>query len=236
MLRWKPDQVVLLPLYPQYSTTTTGSSLEHWHRVAKAKGLSQATTAICCYPVDKGMIKAQAGLLQKALKQQQEEAPNQPLRVLFSAHGLPKKIIEKGDPYQFQVEMTAKAIVEALEPRISDWKICYQSRVGPMEWIGPSTEAEIHRAGTEGKGLVILPIAFVSEHSETLVELDIEYAHLAKSANVPSYTRVPALGTSVDFIDGLSDLVLRTLVSKNNIFSGDGNKVCGNGFVRCAKK
>jgi hypothetical protein len=97
--------------------------------------------------------------------------------VLFSAHGLPERVIKAGDPYQSQVEQTAKAIVHALGGDL-DWSVCYQSRVGPLKWIGPSTDAEITRAGADKVAVVLYPLIFVSEHSETLVELDIEYRHL----------------------------------------------------------
>lgn len=125
-------------------------------------------------------------------------------RILFSAHGLPKKVIDKGDPYQWQVEQTTANVVEALGIENLDYVNCYQSRVGPLEWIKPSTEDEITRGGTDGVPLVVVPIAFVSEHSETLVELDIEYGKLAEQHGVPHYARVPALGDETHFISSLA--------------------------------
>ena len=113
-------------------------------------------------------------------------------RVLFSAHGLPKKIIAKGDPYQWQVENTAQAVVDDMKIEGLDWTVCYQSRVGPLEWIGPSTDDEIERAGKDGVPVIVVPIAFVSEHSETLVELDIEYKELAEEAGVPDICPGPS--------------------------------------------
>jgi ferrochelatase len=135
--------------------------------------------------------------------------PKGPFRLLFSAHGLPKKVIDGGDPYQAQIERTAAAVIAALgrDAETLDWRVCYQSRVGPLEWIGPATDDEIKRAGAQALGLVVLPIAFVSEHSETLVELDIEYRELAAHHGVPFFIRVPALGTDVGFIGALADLV-----------------------------
>ncbi|MEK9725619.1 MAG: ferrochelatase, partial [Rhodospirillaceae bacterium] len=127
-------------------------------------------------------------------------------RVLFSAHGLPKKVIAAGDPYQWQVERTAAAVAAEL-PAGADWAVCYQSRVGPLEWIGPSTEQELARAGADKVPVVVVPIAFVSEHSETLVELDIEYRAEANKLGIPGYHRVPAVGTQPAFIDGLARLV-----------------------------
>lgn len=206
-----PDQVVMLSLYPQYSTTTTASSFREWDQAAAAAGLTAPVHRIESYPADQGLVQAQALLLGKAL----DDAGPGPFRVLFSAHGLPQKVIDAGDPYQQQVQQTAQAIVTAMARPGLDWLVSYQSRVGPMEWIKPYTEAEIRRAGAEGVGLVVLPIAFVSEHSETLVELDIEYRELAHQAGVPFYIRVPAVGTHPAFIAGLARLVATSLNSRS---------------------
>jgi len=201
-----PDQVVLLPLYPQFSTTTTQSSFTDWDKTVAAAGLDVPTKRVCCYPTEPGFIKAQAQLLKAAMDQAGDN-----VRVLFSAHGLPKKIVEgKHDPYPDHVARGAQAVVDQLASqgqRLDDWLVCYQSRVGRMEWIGPSTEDEIKRAAHDGKSLVVLPLAFVSEHSETLVELDIEYAELARDEGIETYVRVPAVGVHADFIQGLASLV-----------------------------
>jgi protoporphyrin/coproporphyrin ferrochelatase len=203
---WSPDQIVLLPLYPQFSTTTTGSSLQEWRRMAKWIGITAPTTTICCYPQLAGFIAGVVGATRDTLAQAK---PDVSYRLLLSAHGLPKRVIARGDPYQAQVEQTAAAVVAQLG--LTDWTICYQSRVGPLEWIGPSTDSEIRRAGADGKGVVIVPIAFVSEHSETLVELDIEYAKLARAAGVPDYLRAATVGVRQDFIAGLAELVLESI-------------------------
>lgn len=203
---YAPDRIVLLPLYPHYSKTTTGSSFKDWARAASAIGLTKPTMAVRDYPEHPGYIAALAAQIRVALN---EARPKGPFRLLFSAHGLPKKVIDGGDPYQAQIERTAAAVIVALGAEASglDWRVCYQSRVGPLEWIGPPTEAEIKRAGEEALGLIVQPIAFVSEHSETLVELDIEYRELAEHQGVPFYIRVPALGTDAGFIAALADLV-----------------------------
>lgn len=201
-----PDEVVLLPLYPQFSTTTTASSFEEWRREAAAQGLAAPTKAVCCYPEAEGFIAAAARLIGERLDAAAAQGQGR-LRLLLSAHGLPKKIVERGDPYPGQVERTAAAIVARLGRPGLDWRVCYQSRVGPLEWIGPATDAEIERAGGEGLALVVSPIAFVSEHSETLVELDIEYGRLAREKGVPCYLRVPAVGTAEEFIEALARLV-----------------------------
>jgi protoporphyrin/coproporphyrin ferrochelatase len=203
---WSPDRIVLLPLYPQFSTTTTGSSFADWTGAAAKAGLTAPTSRICCYPALPGFIAALADLARNAMAMQK---PGISYRLLLSAHGLPKRIIAKGDPYQLQVEQTAAALVRELG--IADHAVCYQSRVGPLEWIGPSTDAEIRRAGADGKGIVLVPVAFVSEHSETLVELDIEYAHLAERCGVADYIRVPAAGCHAMFVKDLARLVRRRL-------------------------
>ncbi len=203
---WGAEKVVMLPLYPQYSTTTTQSSFDDWNRAAKAAGLSVPHVHVTQYPIQPGFIAANVALIREALARVEK-----PYRLLFSAHGLPKKIVAAGDPYQRQVEQSAAAVVAGLNIPDLDWQICYQSRVGPLEWIGPATEAEIKRAGADGKAILLCPIAFVSEHSETLVELDIEYAELAHEHGVKSYVRVPTVGVQPDFIDGLAQLVRSAL-------------------------
>lgn len=228
---WKPDRVVLLPLYPQYSGTTSGSSIKDWLSAARAAGLTAPVKTICCYPRLPGWVSAQADLLRDKLAGLGEGTP---FRVLFSAHGLPKKFVEAGDPYQAQVEMGVKAIVATLGLPDLDFSICYQSRVGRLEWIGPSTDTEIERAGADKKGVVVVPVAFVSEHSETLVELDIEYAHLAGEKGVPFYLRVPTVGTHPAFIQALADLVGSSLAGTEPVVSGEEGRVCPAACKGCA--
>jgi protoporphyrin/coproporphyrin ferrochelatase len=218
---FNPDKIVLLPLYPQYSTATTASSLKDWAKAwANQVGLgptslkSLETKEICCYPEAKGWIEAQASLIKQGISQ---AGGSDNVRVLFSAHGLPKKIVDAGDPYQRQVERTCAAVVKDLQIQGLDWVTCYQSRVGPLEWIGPSTDEEIERAGRDGRKIVLVPIAFVSEHSETLVELDIEYGALAQKSGVETYIRVPAAGTHPAFIRELGDQVRAVLASDDII-------------------
>lgn len=201
---WAPDEIILLPLYPQYSTTTTASSLKDWEKAAKAAALHTRAKTICCYPVEPGFIAAHVELLRAAIA---GFATRDEFRILFSAHGLPKRIVEAGDPYQRQVEETCAAVMAGVGGGPFDWVTTYQSRVGPLEWIGPATDAEIERAGQEGKSLIVVPIAFISEHSETLVELDKEYGKLAADHGVPRYVRIAALGTHPAFIGGLARLV-----------------------------
>jgi len=226
-----PDRIILLPLYPQFSTTTTGSSVIDWKKSAKKAGLDKPTHTVCCYPTNGGFIEAVAVAVERKLAEAGENA-----RILFTAHGLPKKVIEGGDPYQDHVERTVRAIVERLGRENLDWVTCYQSRVGPLEWIGPATEDEIVRAGQDGKAIVMTPVAFVSEHSETLVELDIEYAEEAKTAGVPQYLRVPTVTDAPPFIGGLADLVRNGLTKNVELDCGVGETGCGSTFGRCAKR
>ncbi|MFC3080563.1 ferrochelatase [Phenylobacterium terrae] len=196
-----PDEIVLLPLYPQYSTTTTASSVKDWAAAYEGPG---RTRTVCCYPTAQGLAAAHARLIERAL-----EAAGSPrnLRLLFSAHGLPKKVVDAGDPYQAQVEASVRAVLAELGGEF-DHQVCYQSRVGPLEWLGPSTDAAIRQAAADGKGALVIPIAFVSDHVETLVELDHEYAAVAREVGCTPYLRVPALGTSPDFIGALAEAAL----------------------------
>ena len=199
-----PDDVVLLPLYPHFSTTTTGSSVKAWNKAYRGPG--QVHT-VCCYPSADGFIEAHAERILECWKAAGSPAN---VRLLFSAHGLPEKVIKEGDPYQSQIEATAAAVAARLGDGW-DWQVCYQSRVGPLKWIGPSTTDAISSAAAEGKGVLITPIAFVSEHVETLVELDHEYAELAEQQGVSPYLRAPALGINKAFIDTLAEAVTTSL-------------------------
>ena len=235
VMAWQPDRIVLLPLYPQYSTTTSASSWAAWCEAAAKTGLRAPTTLVCCYPREAGFVRAIAAGVRKGLAQaeQRGKASASP-RVLFTAHGLPQKIVAQGDPYQWQVEQTCAAVVQAIGRRDLDWRICYQSRVGPLKWIGPATDEEIERAGAEGIGVVLVPVAFVSEHSETLVELDIEYAERAHRAGVPVYIRVPTVATAADFIAGLAQLVRAALAGDAAILPGGGMRLCPGTCGKCA--
>jgi ferrochelatase len=224
---YAPDKVVLLPLYPQFSTTTTASSMAAWKRAYKGPGVIKT---VCCYPDETGLVEAHARRIRQAW-----EASGKPegVRLLFSAHGLPEKCVIGGDPYQWQVERTCAAVAAKLGPSW-DWTLCYQSRVGPLKWLGPSTPEAIQAAADEGLGVVVSPIAFVSEHIETLVELDHDFAVIAEQAGCPVYIRAPALGVEPRFIEGLSSLVRGALCQAEAIESGCGRRICPSSFWRCA--
>jgi ferrochelatase len=231
VLAFAPDMVVLLPLYPQYSTTTTASSLAEWQRAAAAVGLDRPTRALCCYPEEPGFIAEITG---RVLEQLNRAPADVPLRLLFSAHGLPKRVVASGDPYPWQVELTAAAVVKALGLRPGlEHVVCYQSRVGPLAWIGPSTEEELARAARDGRGVIVVPIAFVSEHSETLVELDIDYRDRASEMGVPAYLRAATVGAGPAFIDGLARLVTEALGRTERVIPPELPRLCPAGLARC---
>lgn len=225
-----PDSILLLPLYPQFSTTTTASSLADWRKAAAAAGLSAPTRTICCYPTEPGFVAGVARLTAAALDEARKAGRP---KVLFSAHGLPKRIVETGDPYAEQVGESVGAVVARLGLAHEDYQVCFQSRVGPLEWLGPYTDKAIARTAEEGRPIVLVPIAFVSEHSETLVELDIDYRHLAEAKGAPAYLRVATAGTAPEFIAGLADLVRRALDADRPVSSDRGSRRCAAGRICC---
>jgi len=222
---YNPEEIILLPLYPQYSASTSGSSINEWGDLCKKENYHVKTKTICCYPTENNFIASHISLIKKTLK----VIENNNFKLIFSAHGLPKSKIKKGDPYQWQVEETVKKIMSNLENENLNYVISYQSRVGPLKWIGPSTDEVIIKYSKEKKGIVIVPIAFVSEHSETLVELDIEYKKLAEKNGCGFYKRVPALGIEENFIKGLTELVLKQETRGNFVSS----LMCPNKYVKC---
>mgnify|MGYP003385671525 CR=1 FL=1 len=226
-----PDKIIYLPLYPQFSITTTKSSFEEFEKILPHSN----TNKICCYPTQSGLVKAYADLIRPIYERVQAEA-GKPPRILFSAHGLPEKTIKSGDPYQWQVFETTKAVVAALNIPNLDYKNTFQSRVGPLKWIEPYTDVEIEVAGAEKLPLLIVPIAFVSEHSETLYEIEQQYRELAKEKGVPVFARVPAVATHPDFIAGLADLVHEAMSNNKSCAPDGGQKICPAKFGKCPCK
>lgn len=224
---WGADEVILLPLYPQFSTTTTGSSLTAWNKAYKGPAKT-----ICCYPFAEGLISAHVENIMAAHRKAGEPGN---VALLLSAHGLPEKIVRGGDPYQWQCE----AMGEMIAGRVpADWDVipCYQSRVGPLKWIGPATEDVVSEQAKAGKNILIAPIAFVSEHIETLVELGEEYRLVAEQAGAPSYTRVDALGVNTEFIAMLAGEVLESLNGPDQIRSCAGSRLCPHDWKRCPNR
>ena len=205
---WGADKVIIVPLYPQFSTTTTWSSLQVWNKALYEAGIEIPSTMICCYHDNSGFVKASAENIRKKYEKAQKDGYEAP-RVLFSAHGLPESVIKDGDPYQWQCEQSAEAIVKELGIKDLDYQYCYQSRVGPQKWIGPSTEEALQKAADDHKAVVIYPHAFTQEHVETLVELDIEYKEEAEEMGLHGYYRAETVGTHPSYIEGLHDMVLK---------------------------
>ena len=245
ILSYQPERLILLPLYPQFSSTTTASSfqdfLERLRLEKKFNNVEIDVQQVCCYFQEPKFILAHAKLVKKTIAKFYDTLGD--LRLLFSAHGLPQKLINQGDPYVFQVEKTADKITENLEqlllteghqPIKFDMKVCYQSKVGPLQWTGPSLENEIRRAALDKKIPVIIPVSFVSDHSETLVELDIDYRNLAKTLGIKEYLRVPALNTDGNFIQSLAEICKKVSTSKEKIFSGrEARRACGAELKMC---
>lgn len=226
-----PDEIVLLPLYPQYSTTTSGSSLQDWARAYKGPG---RVRTVCCYPTARGLAEAHASEIRRVwdawATPVRTAAPDQ-VRLLFSAHALPQQVVDGGDPYQAQIQATAEAIA-ALVPEFADWQVCYQSRVGRLKWLEPATPDALRQAAHDGKGVIVCPIAFVSEHVETLVELDREYAELAEHLEVYPYLRARTPGVGGPFIGELAKAAIDALPRDGAAPHGPWR--CPAGLGKCA--
>ena len=227
---YNPEEMVLMPLYPQYSSATSGSSIKEWKDVCKKNNYETKISTICCYPEDINFINAHVNEINKKIKNLNN------FKLIFSAHGLPERNIKKGDPYQWQIEQSVNKIVNDLNYNNLDWILSYQSRVGPLKWIGPSTDDIIVENAKIGKHIVLVPVAFVSEHSETLVELDIEYKKLAKDNGCNQYIRVPALGTNEHFIKAMSELIINKEKYKLNNQLYPPKTQCPSQFKRCPCK
>lgn len=216
---YDPHQIILLPLYPQFSSSTTASSFKNFFDNLPSPLKKCNIKTVCCYPVNQDFCLSHALLIKQTLNRFYNGDFGK-IRLLFSAHGLPQKLIDAGDPYVLQVEATVAEVLNQLANLLSveqnkiDSQICYQSKVGPLKWTTPSLEDEIRRVANDKKMPLVIPIAFVSDHSETLVELDIEYKHLADELQIQNYQRVPALNLEGNFIKSLCKICLE--VNKNS--------------------
>ena len=224
---FNPEQIILLPLYPQYSNATSGSSIKEWLNVCKKESLRTETKIICCYPTEKDFILSYANLIKEKI----DNSNLAETTVIFSAHGLPENKIKQGDPYQWQVEQTVNELVKKMSIKNLNYILSYQSRVGPLKWIGPSTDIVIKNEAQKNKIIVVVPVAFVSEHSETLVELDIEYKKLAIDHGSKGYLRVPAVTVNQDFINSLKSSILEA--SSGNRFTSSIK--CLEKFKKCPR-
>ena len=205
------QQLVILPLYPHFSISTSGSSFrvleELWKQDPSLQQLDY--TLIPSWYDHPGYLQAMADLIQQELAKFPQ--PDQ-VHIFFSAHGVPQSYVdEAGDPYQAEIEACTRLIMKTLN-RPNAHTLAYQSRVGPVEWLKPYTEDALHELGQEGiKDLLVVPISFVSEHIETLQEIDIEYREIAEEAGITNFQRVPALNTHPVFIDSLAQMVMDSL-------------------------
>ncbi len=213
------EELIILPLYPQFSISTSGSSfrlLENlWMRDPELQKIKYSVIPSWCD--NPGYIKSMADLLRNEL----DEFDNpDDVTIFFSAHGVPKSYVEElGDPYQKEIEASTKLILETLE-RPNPSILAYQSRVGPKEWLQPYTDEVIVDIAQEGvKRLAVVPISFISEHIETLQEIDMEYRELAEEAGIEEFRRVPAPNTETTFINALSNLVVDALEQPARDFS-----------------
>jgi protoporphyrin/coproporphyrin ferrochelatase len=205
------DNLVILPLYPQFSISTSGSSfrlLERlWQEDPKLQRIEY--TVIPSWHKQPGYLQSMAELISQEIDQ---FANPDEVHIFFSAHGVPKSYVEEaGDPYQQEIEECTALIMQTLN-RPNPHTLAYQSRVGPVEWLQPYTEDALKELGAKGvKDLVVVPISFVSEHIETLQEIDIEYREVAEEAGIHNFRRVPAPNTHPVFIRALADLVIDAL-------------------------
>ena len=214
----KIEELVILPLYPQFSISTTGSSFRLLDRIWQIDPELQKIkyTVVRSWYDNSGYLQSMANLI--AAKLDRVNNPSEAY-IFFSAHGVPVSYIEEaGDPYQKEIETCAALIMQKLN-RPNPYKLAYQSRVGPVEWLQPYTEAAISELAEQGvKELVVVPISFVSEHIETLEEIDIEYREIAEQAGIETFARVPAPDTDPAFIQALADIVLKALSDKPILF------------------
>ncbi len=252
ILEYGPNQAILLPLYPQFSSTTSASSIkefiQNFSSELRNKNQDIVTKIVCCYPTEPEFIKSHS-LLLKHTVMKLYDGDLKKFRFLFSAHGLPMKVINAGDPYVFQVGETADKIVKNLAELMAltekksaeeiakeiDFHICYQSKVGPLAWTGPSLEQEIGRVALDKKIPVIVPVSFVSDHSETLVELDIDYKKIAQNLGIKNYLRVPSLNLDGHFIKALAEICKSVnLQTDQQFFSArEANRICPKKFTLC---
>ena len=227
---WNPERILLLPLYPQFSTTTTGSSLADWHDSAARADLVAPTTTLCCWYDDPAFAAATAEPVIRTYETARAElGAGAKIRLLFSAHGLPESIVKAGDPYQEEVEACTEAVMAAIERRLGhrpDHQVCYQSRATPQKWLEPSTEQAIEQAARDNTAVVVIPIAFVSEHIETLVELDVEYREVADHLKLPGYYRAPAQNDDPAFIAALAGIARRAVAHGPGLCSHRGGRAC----------
>jgi len=206
------EKVVLLPLYPQFSKATTVSSTKEWEKRTRERGLADSldVTRVDHYHTDDKYVQAIVERINEGLARFQPEIRGQ-VQIVFSAHGTPMKLVRQGDPYSDHIKATVAAVMEQGEYS-QPHTLCYQSKVGPLKWLEPSTPDTVQRLAAEGvRHMLIVPIAFTSDHLETLFELNIEYRRVAKEAGVEQYEVTEGLNDSPTFIEAMAELVFEKL-------------------------
>lgn len=200
-------KVILLPLYPHYSITTTGSSFNEWFRYYY---VNKDVLKIHNYHTNKKYIEAINARIDESLELFDDQIKKD-VQLVFSAHGTPISLVKKGDPYSHQIKETIDAVMKARNYS-HEFNICFQSKVGPMKWLEPSTDKMIEKLATENKKhLLVIPISFVSDHVETLYELNIEYRHIAEKSGIENYIVMNGLNDSDIFVHALYELVMNEL-------------------------
>lgn len=199
------EQAVVLSLYPHYTRATTGSSVNDFKRAAAEVYPELSYRLIEDWHDWPGYLDALANRVREGLSGFHELLRDE-VQILFSAHALPQKFIDRGDPYQRQVETTAREVMQRVGS--DNWGIAYQSRSGPVKWMEPDTEETIRQLADAGhRALLMVPISFVSDHIETLEEIDIQYRDLAANCGFQHFQRAPSLNDHADFLKALADLV-----------------------------
>jgi protoporphyrin/coproporphyrin ferrochelatase len=202
------SKIILLPLYPHFSISTTGSSFNEWKRLYKGDG--SKVTRIESYFTHPTYIKAINQRIDEGILQFPDKIRND-VQLLFSAHGTPVSYIRKGDPYSCHIMTTIEHVMKGRN-NSHEHHLCFQSKVGPMKWLEPATDKMIEElAAKNRKHLLLIPISFVSDHIETLFELDIEYRHVAEKAGIENYIVMKGLNDSEIFIDALFEILLEQL-------------------------
>ena len=207
------DELVLLPLYPHYSLATTGSSLKEWNRLYKPR--------VPVYLVDHFYDHPDyiAGIVERINSILQQLPHPEKVHLVFSAHGLPLSLVEKGDPYPQHIEATVR-LVREMGSWSNPYVLCYQSRVGPQKWLAPSFTGTIERMARDGqRRMLVVPISFLTEHIETLHEINIEGREMAESLGIQEFHMMPALNDSPLLIRALADLVLRAVGRRSGVAS-----------------
>ncbi len=209
--KYNYDKILLLPLYPHFSSSTTGSSYNEWKRYFK--GDASRVTLVRSYQANAGYLKAINAKIDEGIQKFPADVRNK-VQLVFSAHGTPESYLKKGDPYSFQIMESIGGIMR-LRNFSHPHHLCFQSKVGPMKWLTPSTDNKIRELAAAGHNhLLIIPISFVSDHVETLFELAIEYGHVAKECNIKNYIVMTGLNDSPIYIEALKTIVLETLSQK----------------------